>query len=339
MVARSLTRRCARRYCVPGTVGYQLLGGQRVVKDNRGAAVRVQMQVQQYSFSAHTDARGIMDLLKQVGRPTAAANVTCARAAHALASGLVRVIPAGRGVQTCPRAVMLVHGEAAKMEVLRQQVAHTLGVAAHAPPNGTPVVVPERRGVPVALSASRRFDCGGAKRPRWLAEEGEHPAHLEARALRRSGDDDVMPRLRLEAIGEEPAPHLLQQQQQQQPHPPVAPHAVRYECAQDLREWRMTDHARTKLRRGADRTEVEETPEAWRRLLRLAVRQFAAQLGLDEGSSSSGGDGDDDEMSLLLRLRSLRLRLEPPLRLVATWEHAEGQLAMHLLSLLRSYAQ
>lgn len=81
-------------FCVSGTVGAKILSGQRRVRPplrplltasqiemEDGGVVTVKMQVKNMSFSAHADARGIMQMIR-----------TCR-----------------------PRNVVLVHGEAGKM--------------------------------------------------------------------------------------------------------------------------------------------------------------------------------------------------------------------------------
>jgi len=67
-------------YCVAGTVGAKLLAGQRKIEIGK-TSYAVKMQVKNLSFSAHADAKGIMQLIKNCE----------------------------------PRHVVLVHGEASKM--------------------------------------------------------------------------------------------------------------------------------------------------------------------------------------------------------------------------------
>ena len=76
-------------YCVAGTVGHKILNGTRKIEFKKGKPpVEVKMSVQYMSFSAHADAKGIMQLISYCE----------------------------------PRNVMLVHGEAAKMEFLKAKV-------------------------------------------------------------------------------------------------------------------------------------------------------------------------------------------------------------------------
>lgn len=101
-------------YCVQGTVGHKILSGQRKLEMEGRQVVsplppppgpgrlqalwvtslcpvlqlEVRMQVEYMSFSAHADAKGIMQLVGQAE----------------------------------PQSVLLVHGEAKKMEFLKQKI-------------------------------------------------------------------------------------------------------------------------------------------------------------------------------------------------------------------------
>ncbi len=90
-------------YCVPGTVGAQVLAGQRQVtireRDKKDELVDVCMQVSLLSFSAHADAHGIGTLVRQSGA----------------------------------RHVVLVHGEALKLDALARRLRQETGVACSAP--------------------------------------------------------------------------------------------------------------------------------------------------------------------------------------------------------------
>jgi integrator complex subunit 11 len=50
-------------YCVAGTVGHKILNGTRKIEFKKGKVVEVKMSVQYMSFSAHADAKGIMQLI------------------------------------------------------------------------------------------------------------------------------------------------------------------------------------------------------------------------------------------------------------------------------------
>jgi len=75
-------------YCVAGTVGHKILSGQKKIELDKKNSIDVKLSVQHLSFSAHADASGIMQLIRQCE----------------------------------PANVMLVHGEASKMEFLKQKI-------------------------------------------------------------------------------------------------------------------------------------------------------------------------------------------------------------------------
>lgn len=91
-------------YCVAGTVGHRLLHGERHFKFN-GVNVTSRIKVEYMSFSAHADAKGIMQIIKM----------------------------------TEPKNVMFVHGEAAKMEFLAKKVQKDMGLPCFTPANGETV--------------------------------------------------------------------------------------------------------------------------------------------------------------------------------------------------------
>jgi len=74
-------------YCVAGTVGSKILSGHKKIEFENGV-IDVKMSVQYMSFSAHADAKGIMQLIHYCQ----------------------------------PKNVLLVHGEAVKMEFLKQKI-------------------------------------------------------------------------------------------------------------------------------------------------------------------------------------------------------------------------
>ena len=87
-------------YCVVGTVGHKVLNGAKKVEfENPRMVVDVKMAVEYMSFSAHADAKGIMQL-----------------------------------IQYCqPKNVMLVHGDAEKMVFLKSKIEQ-VSVACLRPP-------------------------------------------------------------------------------------------------------------------------------------------------------------------------------------------------------------
>merc|ERR1712179_581882 len=72
-------------YCVAGTIGHKILNGQKRIEFEMGQVTEGKMSVQYMSFSAHADAKGIMQLISWCE----------------------------------PRNVMLVHGEGEKMKFLQ----------------------------------------------------------------------------------------------------------------------------------------------------------------------------------------------------------------------------
>lgn len=94
-------------YCVANTVGHKILSGARKVELDNRQVVEVKMSVQYMSFSAHADAKGIMQLIRQCE----------------------------------PANVLLVHGEAGKMDFLRKKVLQELGIDCYMPANGETVTI------------------------------------------------------------------------------------------------------------------------------------------------------------------------------------------------------
>jgi len=106
-------------YCVAGTVGWKILNGIRKIEfDNPKQTVDVKMAVQYMSFSAHADAKGIMQLIRQCG----------------------------------PKNVMLVHGEAEKMTFLKGKIQKEFSVDCYMPANGETVEIETRPTIPVDVS-------------------------------------------------------------------------------------------------------------------------------------------------------------------------------------------
>ncbi|KAG8222295.1 hypothetical protein J437_LFUL001837 [Ladona fulva] len=107
-------------FCVVGTVGHKILNGAKKVELENRQIVEVKMSVEYMSFSAHADAKGIMQL-----------------------------------IQYCePRNVMLVHGEAAKMQFLKEKIKQEFGVECYNPANGETCVITTMPDIPVDVSLS-----------------------------------------------------------------------------------------------------------------------------------------------------------------------------------------
>lgn len=105
-------------FCVQGTVGHKILNGAKRVEFENGQVVDVKMAVEYMSFSAHADAKGIMQL-----------------------------------IQYCePKNVMLVHGEAEKMEFLMQKIKEEFNINCYNPANGETCVINTPLKIPVDVS-------------------------------------------------------------------------------------------------------------------------------------------------------------------------------------------
>ncbi|EDW81175.1 uncharacterized protein Dwil_GK11920 [Drosophila willistoni] len=118
-------------YCVQGTVGNKILGGAKKVEFENRQVVEVKMAVEYMSFSAHADAKGIMQL-----------------------------------IQNCePKNVMLVHGEAEKMKFLRSKIRDEFNLETYMPANGetcvisTPVKIPVDAAVSLLKAEARSYNA------------------------------------------------------------------------------------------------------------------------------------------------------------------------------------
>jgi integrator complex subunit 11 len=132
-------------YCVAGTVGHKILNGARKLEIKKGKVVEVKMSVQYMSFSAHADAKGIMQLISYCE----------------------------------PRSVMLVHGEAAKMEFLKQKIKQEHGVECYMPANGETAKVPTPSIIPCTIATKLLRDAVAKceRPPLTLAEKRPHLLH------------------------------------------------------------------------------------------------------------------------------------------------------------------
>ncbi|KAJ6639235.1 Integrator complex subunit 11 [Pseudolycoriella hygida] len=107
-------------YCVQGTVGHKILGGAKKIEFENRQQVEVKMSVEYMSFSAHADAKGIMQL-----------------------------------IQYCePKNVLLVHGEAEKMKFLREKIKEEFSIECFMPANGETCVITTPVKIPVDASLS-----------------------------------------------------------------------------------------------------------------------------------------------------------------------------------------
>ncbi|KAL1806929.1 hypothetical protein ACET3Z_029997 [Daucus carota] len=110
-------------YCVAGTVGHKLMSGKPTKVDvDRDTQVDVRCKIHQLSFSPHTDAKGIMDLVKFLS----------------------------------PKHVILVHGEKPKMISLQGRIQSELGIQSFCPANNETVSVPSTHYVKADISDTLR---------------------------------------------------------------------------------------------------------------------------------------------------------------------------------------
>ncbi|KAM4563203.1 integrator complex subunit 11 [Odontesthes bonariensis] len=117
-------------YCVQGTIGHKILNGQRKLEMEGRATLDVKLQVEYMSFSAHADAKGIMQLIRMAE----------------------------------PRNMLLVHGEAVKMEFLKGKIEQEFSVDCYMPANGETATVTTNPSVPVDMSLNllkREMALGG----------------------------------------------------------------------------------------------------------------------------------------------------------------------------------
>ncbi|XP_022050873.1 integrator complex subunit 11 [Acanthochromis polyacanthus] len=128
-------------YCVQGTIGHKILNGQRKLEMEGRATLDVKLQVEYMSFSAHADAKGIMQLIRMAE----------------------------------PRNMLLVHGEAVKMEFLKGKIEQEFSIDCYMPANGETATITTNPSVPVDISLSllkREMALGGSlpdpKKPRTM---------------------------------------------------------------------------------------------------------------------------------------------------------------------------
>nr|XP_016480199.1 PREDICTED: cleavage and polyadenylation specificity factor subunit 3-II-like isoform X2 [Nicotiana tabacum] len=110
-------------YCVAGTVGHRLMSAKTPAKINvdENTQIDVRCQIHQLSFSPHTDAKGILDLVKFLS----------------------------------PKHVILVHGEKPKMALLKKGIESDFGIPCYYPANNEIVCIPST--LYVKADASREF--------------------------------------------------------------------------------------------------------------------------------------------------------------------------------------
>ena len=135
-------------YCVAGTVGGKVLAGQKTIEVQevrvRGTTMTstsvnlpVNLQVKNLSFSAHVDAKGILQLASQCR----------------------------------PKNVVLVHGEGGKMHILRERIVKTFNCPVYFPANGEVLFIETLPGAAKSIEISRNLY---EKRRRDVAEGALH---------------------------------------------------------------------------------------------------------------------------------------------------------------------
>ncbi|KAK8933212.1 Cleavage and polyadenylation specificity factor subunit 3-II [Platanthera zijinensis] len=113
-------------YCVAGTVGHKLMSGKPTRIDlDKDTSIDVRCQIHQLSFSPHTDAKGIMDLIGFLS----------------------------------PKNVVLVHGEKPKMTILKGRIQSELGIPCFDPANNESVSVPSSQTIKVDIAKSFLTNC------------------------------------------------------------------------------------------------------------------------------------------------------------------------------------
>ncbi|KAI9008926.1 integrator complex subunit 11 [Phycomyces nitens] len=107
-------------FCVAGTIGHQVLQGRKNIEIDRFTKVEVNLQVSNLSFSAHADAKGIMQLIRHCE----------------------------------PRNVVLVHGERQAMEFLKSKIVSEFGIECYNPPNGVTISIPTNHTMSAKISSA-----------------------------------------------------------------------------------------------------------------------------------------------------------------------------------------
>ncbi|KAJ1920231.1 Integrator complex subunit 11 [Mycoemilia scoparia] len=127
-------------YCVAGTVGAKVLAGDKTVYTDQFTKVDVNMSVQNLSFSAHADAKGIMELIRQAE----------------------------------PRNVVLVHGEKSRMSYLKSKVMSEFCAPCFDPANGEILEIETSGHIPALLSDALYQKAWERKQKQQQEEKGEN---------------------------------------------------------------------------------------------------------------------------------------------------------------------
>ncbi|KAL2232035.1 UNVERIFIED_CONTAM: Cleavage and polyadenylation specificity factor subunit 3-II [Sesamum indicum] len=114
-------------YCVAGTVGHKLMSAKipTQIRLDEDVQINVRCQIHQLSFSPHTDAKGIMDLVKFLS----------------------------------PKHVILVHGEKPKMVTLKEKIQSELGIQCYLPANSESLCIPTTHHIKAGASDAFVRSC------------------------------------------------------------------------------------------------------------------------------------------------------------------------------------
>ncbi|KAL3655340.1 Cleavage and polyadenylation specificity factor subunit 3-II [Castilleja foliolosa] len=114
-------------YCVAGTIGHKLMSAKTPtqIRLDKDVQIDVRCEIHQLSFSPHTDAKGIMDLVKFLS----------------------------------PKHVILVHGEKPKMATLKEKIESELAMKCYYPANLETVSIPSTQHVPADASDEFLWSC------------------------------------------------------------------------------------------------------------------------------------------------------------------------------------
>ncbi|OMJ22910.1 Integrator complex subunit 11-like protein [Smittium culicis] len=110
-------------YCVAGTVGSKVLDGHKVVEIDQFTKINVNLQVENLSFSAHADAKGIMELICQAE----------------------------------PKNVVLVHGEKSRMSFLKSKIMSEFGLPCYDPANGESLSILDNNPMEIGMLSNKLF--------------------------------------------------------------------------------------------------------------------------------------------------------------------------------------
>eukprot|EP00892_Ulva_mutabilis_P010145 jgi/Ulvmu1/7502/UM037_0046.1 len=155
--------------CAAGTTGNKLLHTKKKADCRAlqldGQEVIVRCKVEQMTFSAHTDAKGVLDLLQHVQ----------------------------------PKAAVLVHGEPDKMQFLQQRIHASLSVPCYAPKTGESVHITAPLRLPIKLSEAcmqqamrdrgAQLGCEQVKELERHGSAGEHAIRVLLDQLKEEGVD------------------------------------------------------------------------------------------------------------------------------------------------------